>query len=318
MLAKRLISRDDPFPADRPASLDDLTFLPANLSRLVIDPYREACEAGALLGGKLALAQPFLVTGFDDAPDEVRAGVRRGLAESQAGYLGLAPIGGSVPWLQLLPSDTALPDPEAVAHLHVLGDRFRPVTAAHPRGDRLQGLVVSSPAILEDAIPHALDDGFDVMLLDGSGGLGAPWPELASAPDLTILRDAIRILRRLDREEEIDLIYFGGLRSGTDAAKIIALGCVAVVYGVPIGLATGGEIGGDGGMRFSSEFSDEDRALAVGNLVKASVSESTMMARCTGKTNLHNLEPEDMRALTLATAEATGIPLAGVRERGTK
>jgi len=38
-----------------------------------------------------------------------------------------------------------------------------------------------------------------------------------------------------------------------------------------------------------------------------------MMARCTGKTALHNLEPEDLRALTLATAEASGIPLAGSR-----
>ncbi len=36
-----------------------------------------------------------------------------------------------------------------------------------------------------------------------------------------------------------------------------------------------------------------------------------MMARCTGKTNLHNLEPEDLRALTLATAEATDILLVG-------
>ena len=33
-----------------------------------------------------------------------------------------------------------------------------------------------------------------------------------------------------------------------------------------------------------------------------------MMARCTGKTNLQNVEPEDLRALTVATAEATGIP----------
>ncbi len=38
-----------------------------------------------------------------------------------------------------------------------------------------------------------------------------------------------------------------------------------------------------------------------------------MMARCTGKTNLHNLEPEDLRSVTLATATATGVPLAGTR-----
>ena len=87
---------------------------------------------------------------------------------------------------------------------------------------------------------------------------------------------------------------------------------VAVVYGVPIGLAAGGEIGA-GEVRFSADFTDEDRRLGVVNILKASASEASMMARCTGKTNLHNLEPEDLRALTLATAEATGIPLAGAR-----
>ena len=36
-----------------------------------------------------------------------------------------------------------------------------------------------------------------------------------------------------------------------------------------------------------------------------------MMARCTGKTNLMNIEPEDMRAISTATAAASGIPIAG-------
>jgi glutamate synthase (NADPH/NADH) large chain len=35
------------------------------------------------------------------------------------------------------------------------------------------------------------------------------------------------------------------------------------------------------------------------------------MPRCTGKTDIHNLEPEDLRAISLATALATGLPLAG-------
>ena len=313
MLAKRLQARDNPFPAGRPASLDDLTFLPANLSRLVIDPYREACEIGSRLAGKLELSLPFVVTGFDDAPQEVRASVAAGLAESDCLYLGFGPIGGAVPWMQLVAPRGAEPSAEAVAHIHILGHAFRPVAMSCVGEDQLMGVAVSSPAILEQAIPHALDEGFDVMLLDGSGNLGAAWPELAGAPDLTILRDAIRILRRLDREEEIDLIYFGGARSGTDAAKVIALGCVAVVYGVPVGLAVGGEIGGKQGLRFVNNDADADRSSAVVNILKACAGEGSMMARCTGKTNIHNLEPEDMRALTLATATATDIPLAGTR-----
>jgi hypothetical protein len=40
MLDRRLRLRENPFPEGRPPSLDDLVFLPANLSRLVIDPYR--------------------------------------------------------------------------------------------------------------------------------------------------------------------------------------------------------------------------------------------------------------------------------------
>ena len=313
MLAKRLQARENPFPAGRPASLDDLTFLPANLSRLVIDPYREACEIGRRLAGKLELSQPFMVTGFDDAPREVRADVAKGLAESNCVYLGFEPIGGEVAWMQLVAPGGAAPSAEAVAHIHLLGHAFAPLVSSCVGGDQLMGVAVSSPAILEQAIPHALDAGFDVMLLDGSGNLGAAWPELAGAPDLTILRDAIRILRRLGREEEIDLIYFGGARSGTDAAKIIALGCVAVVYGVPVGLAVGGEIGGNRGLRFANAEPDADRGAAVVNLLKACAVESSMMARCTGKTNIHNLEPEDMRALTIATATATDIPLAGIR-----
>ena len=35
------------------------------------------------------------------------------------------------------------------------------------------------------------------------------------------------------------------------------------------------------------------------------------MPRCTGKTDIHNLEPEDLRAISVADGPAAGIPLAG-------
>ena len=160
-------------------------------------------------------------------------------------------------------------------------------------------------------IARARKGGYDMLLLDGSGGLGAPWAELSGAPDLSILRDAVAILRRLRREEEIDLVYFGGVRSGTDGAKVISLGGVASVLGVPLALAVGGSITAAHGMEFTADRSQEERAQAVANIIKASVNEASMMARCTGKTNLQNLEPEDLRTLTLATEAATSIPLAG-------
>ncbi len=49
----------------------------------------------------------------------------------------------------------------------------------------------------------------------------------------------------------------------------------------------------------------------MANIIKASRGEASMLARCTGKTNLHNLEPEDLRARTLPTRDATDILLVG-------
>ena len=311
MLERRLQRRENPFPEGRAATLDDLVFLPANLSRLVIDPYREACRVDLDLADKMSLAQPFFVTGFDEAPDEVRAAVAAGLAESQCGLLGRRPMGPEVPWLQLVTADDS-PDPAAAALLFAFGAKATAVHRLHD--DQLLGFVVSKPEDLAQAIPQALEEHHDVLLLDGSGGLnktgGSAWPELAGNPELGMIRDAIAILRGLGREEEIDLIYFGGLRSGTDAAKVIAMGCVAQVFGVAVGLAAGGEIT-EAGLAFASNYNDEDRRLAVVNLLKAHAGEASMMARCTGKTNLQNLEPEDLRAISLASAEATGIVLVG-------
>jgi len=84
---------------------------------------------------------------------------------------------------------------------------------------------------------------------------------------------------------------------------------------VPLALSVGGHITARHGIEFEPDRSEEERARGIVNIVKASNGEASMMARCTGKTNLHNLEPEDLRALCIAAAEATGIPLVGKRAR---
>ena len=315
MLRRRIVPRENPFPEHRAGTLDDLIFLPANLSRLVIDPYREACRVSTDIGaGRLELSSPFFVTGFDDASPGVRRGVADGLRTADCVYLGRQPIGDGVTWLQLVVPDQIAPREDAAGLIHVAGHGFTPPADVNRlRDDQVLGLAVSTPDALEQAIPYALDAGFDMLLLDATHALGAPWAELTSVPDLTMVRDAIAILRRLNREEEIDLVFFGGVRSGTDAAKIIALGGKAVVLGAPAALAVGGEITESHGMRFAPDLRDEERARGLVNILKASASEASMMARCTGKTNLQNLEPEDLRALTLAASAVSGIGLAGTR-----
>ena len=313
MLKKRLRIRQNPFPEQRAATLDDLVFLPANLSRLVIDPYREACNVASVLAGKLSLSHPFMLTGFDSAPDEVRQSVAAGAIEADACYIGQERLGDKVNWIQLIGANSSTqPETDAAGVVYMV-DGTEPVTVSRAHTDQIVGLGVSSIANLKSAINQALDEKLDFMLVDGSGDLGGNWAELNGAPNLDILRDTITILRGLRREEAFELIYFGGIRSGTDAAKLIGLGANALVLGAAVGLAVGGVMT-DGGLQFGSDYNNEDRTTATVNIIKASIGEASMMARCIGKTNLHNVEPEDLKAVTIATAAESGIPLVGKQE----
>lgn len=310
MLSRLLEIRENPVPENKPASLDDIVFLPANLSRLVIDPYREACKIGTEIGSRLSLSHPFIVTGFDQAPREVRQAVAKALMQADCPYLGKHPLANESRWWQLIGSaDQPSAGAEAVLYPRTVADSM-----VRLKDDQSVGLYVSSTSELESTIEFGLEHHFDLLLLDGSGDIASPWSELRGAPDFSLLRDAITILRRLGQEEEINLVWFGGLRSGTDAAKILGLGTVAVVQGAAIGMAAGGEIY-DQGLAFSSNFNEEDRTTAVVNLIRANSGEASMMARCTGKTALHNIEPEDLRAISLVTSRQTGIPLVGTHAR---
>ncbi len=302
----RLVKRPDPAPAGA-ATLDELVFLPANLTRLVIDPYREACKTATDLGGALKLAQPLLVAGFEDAPDAVRAAVARAIGEAGTAFLGRAPLpASSAPWLQIVDEPRAV-DPAAAAALMRVSETSSPALPDAAPG-RMRGLIATA-ATVEKAIAFAIAGKADLVILDGSGHLGGAWADLAGAPDLSLLARAVGIMRAAKAEEAFPLVWFGGLRSGSDLAKTMALGANAGVVEVSAGLAAGGAIR-PGGLDFPPG-AEEDAAARLAAYLKAASSECSMMARCCGKTNVHNLEPEDLRTISLRAQQAVGIVMAG-------
>ena len=309
MLSKRLRTRSNPFPENRAPSLDDIVFLPANLSRLVIDPYREACNVVTKLANKLELQHPFLATGFDSTADEIFVAASQGCELSNTPYFGKKDPGEQTTWVQQS-SNIEEQSSNAAAYVYHLNDGETPPTLAKAHANQLLGFAVSSSKQLEETITKSLEADHEILVLDGTGNFSTNWPELDVTPNFSILRDAIRILRKMKKEESIALIYFGGVRSGTDAAKLIGLGANAVIIGVTAAFAMGGEIQGNN-MVFNTNFTDYDRVHGLANIVKANLGEASMMARCTGKTNLYNVEPEDLCAITISTSEVTGIPLAG-------
>ena len=287
------------------ATLDDLVFLPANLSRLVIDPYRDACRVATDVGA-LELGSPIVVAGFDEAPDEVRAAVAHGARAQRLASAGRRRLAPDVPWLQVVAQGDV---PDASAEGVVLPYALAATGGVPDPGPSLRGLTATAGE-LHAAVPLALEHGLDLLVLEASAGLSRPWPELAGPPDLTVIRDAIRILRELNREEDVTLVFFGGVRSGTDVAKLIGLGATAACVSLSLALAVGGRIESDG-VVFYGDATPEERAEGAELFLQALRAEASIMPRCTGKTDIHNLEPEDLRAISVATAQATGLPLAG-------
>ncbi len=340
-----LEGRLNPFPGHRVAHLDDVVFLSAALTRLVIDPYRETCSTKTCITRAMGIGplepdvprvdmeQPFFFTGFDTAPAHIKRALARAILQCGCGYMGQKPLcdttalweaadSGDPIWFQLLqPGDT--PSPRAHALVYVIDKTTAStLTTLTPKPlypGQMVGLCVDAKT-LPKALAHALDRQLDLLVLDSSTGMTGAWPELDGTFDLTMVRDSILRLRSKNMEEEICLIHFGGLRSGTDVAKTLALNCNASVFGTAMAIAMGGRIT-DGTIEFSeplprgadgeSELENSGQVLytAAVNWIKGTSQEAAIIARCAGKTNIHNLEPEDIRSISIATSEALGIPL---------
>ncbi len=310
MLQRRLQPRDNPFPEGRWPSLDDIVFLPANLSRLVIDPYREACSIDVSLGRDTPTLQlPFLVSGFDTVPEQVQKALGRALQTTGTGYIGKQCIADNIVWIQWV-DDVSPVDPVATGYVVPWSRAAQCLTDR--QHDAFTGIAVSRLEEIEDAVEFALASNIDALFLDGIDGLSDPGNELSQQPRFDLLPYTVSTLRRRRQEEQITLIYAGGVRSGTDAAKLIAMGASAVVYGVAVALAAGGMINTTS-IDYATDWSMDERTAGVTALLQANAGEASMMARCTGKTRLHNLEPEDLRVVTLSSADMMGIPLAGTR-----
>jgi glutamate synthase domain-containing protein 2 len=189
----------------------------------------------------------------------------------------------------------------------------------------------------------AVKAGADVVVVDGmQGGTAATqdvFIEHVGQPTLACIRPAVQALQDLGMHREVQLVISGGIRTGADVAKALALGADAVSIGSAAMIALG-----DNDPRWEAEynalgttagayddwhegndpagittqdpilmarFDPIDGGRRLRNYLKVMSLEAQTIARACGKNHVLNLEPEDLCALTIEAAAMAGVPLSG-------
>ncbi|MGI9354050.1 MAG: FMN-binding glutamate synthase family protein [Rhizobiaceae bacterium] len=189
----------------------------------------------------------------------------------------------------------------------------------------------------------AVKAGADVVVLDGMQGGTAATQEVfiehVGQPTLACIRPAVQALQDLGVHREVQLILSGGIRHGADVAKAMALGADAVAIGTAALIALGDNdpkwqndyeaLGSAAGAyddwhegRDPAGITTQDPELMkrldpvaagrrLANYLRVMTLEAQTIARACGKSDLHNLEPEDLVALTVEAAAMAQVPLSG-------
>ncbi len=390
-------------------TLDDLVFVPATMTRLPLEGYRESCDTKTVLGDRPGLVEqpieldiPIYIASMSFGALSASAKAALGYGATKVGTMTCTGEGGmledereasKILVYQMTPSRYMLD----LEHLRmadgieiVVGQGAKPGTGGVLLGMKIPERVASMRTLpvgvdqrstvrhpdflgaddlkvkieeLREATGYqvpifvkmgatrprwdvaiAAKAGADVIVLDGAeGGTGAS-PELlldhTGIPTMSAIPAAREALEEAGLADEVKLVAAGGIRSGADAAKCLALGADCVMIGFAALMALGCNsprylddyeaLGTSPGRchhchtgRCPVGITTQDPELEqrmdvaagaerVARLLTAWTMEISLLAKACGKSSVHNLEKEDLRALSLEASAFTGVPLAGI------
>ncbi len=322
------------------ATFDDLTFIPCGLTRIPLEGYRESCSTKTVLGTRHAekpieLDMPIMVTGMSYGALSYNAKVALARGARAAGTSTTTGDGGMLPAerensrvliYEVLPSRYGI----NIHHLRqadaielTIGQGAKPGT-----GGLLLGSKVSDEIAHMRDLPPGVDQRSPCRHPDflGPDDMILKIEELREATDWKV-----PIFVKLGASRVFDDVKLAAkaMALGADAvyvgtAALIALNCNKPLYvedyhalgaapyhchhchtgRCPVGITTQDP-------ELMKRLDIDAGAERVANWFHAVSSEIQILARACGKRDVHDLEPEDLRALTLEASMITGVPLAG-------
>lgn len=180
-------------------------------------------------------------------------------------------------------------------------------------------------------VKACIEAGADAISIDGLvGGTGAS-PAIVTQgvgiPTVALIPPAVQALKDMGVHRQVKLFVLGGMRTGLDAYKAMAMGADGVGFGTAAEIAMGcracmachtgrcpyGITSQDPELR--ARLNPEEAGQRLANFIKATAEEVKILTMLSGHDDIKDLSEEDLRAMDLNTAAITGLKLIGYERR---
>ncbi|MEM4525554.1 MAG: glutamate synthase-related protein [Methanothermobacter sp.] len=258
---------------------------------------------------------------------EIKIG--QGAKAGMGGHLLGEKVTGEVSRIRMIPEGTDALSP--ARHMDIVGpeDLSMKISQLREITDwKVPIMVKFTSGRVRDDVKIAAKAGADIVVVDGmQGGTGAGpdvVTEHAGIPTIAAIVEADEALKEVNLREEVSLVAAGGIRSGADVAKAIALGADAVYIGTAALVAIGCRVCQmcyAGTCRkgiatqdplFRKRLDYVEGGKRVARYIEAMTEELCMLTQQAGNTDVRKLEKDDLRALNLETSALTGVKIAGM------
>ncbi|MEM5778076.1 MAG: FMN-binding glutamate synthase family protein [Candidatus Aenigmatarchaeota archaeon] len=253
--------------------------------------------------------------------DAIEIKIGQGAKPGQGGLLPADKVTEEIAKIRNVPMGKDVHSPPAHPDIFSVDDLKKKVKWLREISNGKPIIIKLGAGDVENDVKLALKAEPDAIAIDGMGGGTGAAPRLMldnfGLPTLAALVKAKKAMGNSKQE----LIIAGGLNTGADVAKALALGADAIYMATacliamgcvycklcykgkcPVGLTTQEP-------ELRAKLNIEQASKNVANFLTACTEEVKMAAAACGKKNVHELSKEDLRSLSLLVKEITNIPL---------